>query len=125
MTFLLDTCTFLWLTVDSPRLSEKARSAVETSATPIFLSAVSMAELSILHALGRHSASAQSLVGFRKAMQIMSLALSEEATAKLDSLPPCHRDPFDRLLACQAVVHGLTLVTPDKVFDRYGIKRLW
>ena len=53
------------------------------------------------------------------------LDLSEAATLQLPKLPALHRDPFDRMLVCQAVAHGLTLVTPDTAVRSYPIRTLW
>jgi PIN domain nuclease of toxin-antitoxin system len=40
-------------------------------------------------------------------------------------LPHLHRDPFDRMLVCQAIAHGLTLVTPDEAIRRYPVRTMW
>jgi PIN domain nuclease of toxin-antitoxin system len=53
------------------------------------------------------------------------LPISLEHTAAVEELAPHHRDPFDRLLIAQAAAEGLSLVSTDAVFDRYGISRLW
>ncbi len=42
----------------------------------------------------------------------------------MPALPPIHRDPFDRMLICQAIEHGMTLVTPDAMIQRYPIRML-
>ena len=61
----------------------------------------------------------------RVARGIEPLALSEEAALQLPKLPPLHRDPFDRMLVCQALVGGLTVVTPDADIARYPVRTLW
>ena len=48
-----------------------------------------------------------------------------EDTRHASQLPDIHRDPFDRLLICQAIEHGLTLVTPDRYIQQYPIRTLW
>jgi PIN domain nuclease of toxin-antitoxin system len=53
------------------------------------------------------------------------LDLSAEAAYAGAELPLIHKDPFDRLLIGQAVVHGLTVITPDRAFERYGVATLW
>lgn len=45
--------------------------------------------------------------------------------ARVVDLPFHHRDPFDRLLAAQAIEEGLSIVSADPVFTRYGVKRIW
>jgi predicted nucleic acid-binding protein len=42
-----------------------------------------------------------------------------------DKLPSHHRDPFDRMLICQAMAHGLTLLTPDSQIAKYSVSVIW
>ncbi|MFU8883938.1 MAG: type II toxin-antitoxin system VapC family toxin [Cyanobacteriota bacterium] len=56
---------------------------------------------------------------------ILPLALEEEALRHLPKLPDHHRDPFDRMLICQAIEGGLVLVTPDPEIHRYPVRLLW
>ncbi|HEX7382423.1 MAG TPA: PIN domain-containing protein, partial [Nevskiaceae bacterium] len=56
---------------------------------------------------------------------IEALDLREAAVRHLSHLPHIHRDPFDRLLICQAIEYGLALVTPDPWIQRYPIRALW
>jgi len=55
------------------------------------------------------------------ACQLSSLPLDEASVSQLAKLPPIHRDPFDRMLICQAIEHGLTLVTMDDVIASYPV----
>jgi len=57
----------------------------------------------------------------RRRHSISSLALDEASVARLAGLPPLHRDPFDRLLVCQALEHGLTLITVDDAVRAYPV----
>ena len=54
-----------------------------------------------------------------------ALAITVNDAQRAGQLPGRHRDPFDRMLIAQAVVHGLALVSIDAVFDGYGVNRLW
>ena len=56
---------------------------------------------------------------------IESLALDEDAVMQIGKLPGHHRDPFDRMLVCQALAHGLTLLTPDPLISRYPVRTAW
>ena len=56
---------------------------------------------------------------------IKSLPLDEEATFYLAKLPEYHKDPFDRMLVCQAIIHGLTILTPDKLIQQYPARTTW
>ena len=53
------------------------------------------------------------------------LPVSVNAGARAGTLPEVHRDPFDRMLIAQAILHNLVLVSADELFDRYGVERLW
>jgi PIN domain nuclease of toxin-antitoxin system len=89
---------------------------------------VSFWEILIKHHLGRlplPEAPAAYIPRQRGRHRISSLALREEAVAHLPKLPPLHRDPFDRILVCQAIEHNLALVTGDPVVRSYPVRTLW
>jgi prevent-host-death family protein len=65
------------------------------------------------------------LIEQREAHGIDPLPIDETAVAQLPKLPDLHRDAFDRILVCQAIAHGLTLVTPDAAIRRYPVPTLW
>jgi PIN domain nuclease of toxin-antitoxin system len=125
---LLDTATFLWAATDSPLLSSSAREAVADPDNEVRLSAVSSWEITIKHALGKLvlPKPPETLIPeIREAYEIATLPLDEESTLQVNRLPDLHRDPFDRMLICQAIVHGLILVTPDEAIRRYPVRTLW
>ena len=68
---------------------------------------------------------AQYVPSRREANGIASLDLCEEAVLQLPKLPPLHTDPFDRMLICQAIAHGLAILTPDACIARYPVRVLW
>ena len=132
MRVLLDTCTFIWL-VSSPSLVPKgAKELLERDAVAITVSAASVWELSIkrkLGKLGELSPIAQDLTAFVR--QAIDTYLFEELpirtahAALAGELPLHHRDPFDRMLAAQAKIEALTLLSPDTAFDAYEVERRW
>jgi len=125
---LLDTCAALWLAVDSPKLSERASELYESPGNEILLSAVSSWEISLKYATGKLPLPSPPDVFIPQLRQMgcmESLPLSEEATFQLFRLPNLHRDPFDRMLICQAIVGGMTLLTPDKEIRRYPVRTAW
>jgi len=61
----------------------------------------------------------------REAHGIASLPLSEEEAQYVSRLPGLHRDPFDRMLICQAVVNGFAVLTPDTLISQYAVRTLW
>ncbi|NJD19264.1 MAG: type II toxin-antitoxin system VapC family toxin [Gemmatimonadetes bacterium] len=128
MTLLLDTATFLWWVTGSPRLSKRAREALTDPANGVFLSAASTWEIALKHTLGKLPLPEEPetlIPRLRAGHRIEELALSEAATLQLPKLPALHRDPFDRVLVCQAIAHGMTVVTSDPILRRYPIRTLW
>ncbi|MCU0755096.1 MAG: type II toxin-antitoxin system VapC family toxin [Xanthomonadales bacterium] len=128
--YLLDTCTFLWLIWDSPQLSELTREQLTDPEVPVYVSSVSIWEATQKHQLGKlrldgSEAAGAYFVRHRQAHALDALAFAERDAQHLSRLPPLHRDPFDRMLICQAIEHGLTLVTPDAAIHRYPIRTLW
>jgi PIN domain nuclease of toxin-antitoxin system len=61
----------------------------------------------------------------REAHGIDSLTIDEESVLQTDRLPLLHRDPFDRLLVCHAIVHGMTILTPDPLISAYPVRVVW
>jgi PIN domain nuclease of toxin-antitoxin system len=125
---LLDTCTFLWFNADAPALSPRARAMCLDSENELYLSVISAWEITLKHMAGRlplPEPAAQYVPSRRQANGIISLELSEETVLQLPKLPPLHGDPFDRMLVCQAIVHGLAILTPDEWITRYPVRVMW
>lgn len=118
MRLLLDTHAFLWWRGDDTRLGAAERDAIRDGQNDVFLSAATIWEIAIKHALGRlqipEPASAAALrLGFEP------LPISFTHAEAIAKLPPLHRDPFDRMLVAQARTEGLTLVTHDPAIRSY------
>jgi PIN domain nuclease of toxin-antitoxin system len=125
---LLDTCTFLWLVSDNKALSKNARDIFRSADNDVFLSVVSAWEIAIKFSLGNLPLPADPMhwiTASRQEHKITSLPLDEEAACYATKLPLMHKDPFDRMLICQAIVHELTLLTPDAHISQYPIRTLW
>jgi PIN domain nuclease of toxin-antitoxin system len=128
MKLLLDTCTFLWVILDAPRLSRQARQLFRAPDNEIYLSAASAWEISVKHALGHLPLPAPSerfVREMREAHGITSLPVDEESALHVSKLPALHRDPFDRMLVSQAIVHGLSVLTPDPLITQYPARTIW
>jgi PIN domain nuclease of toxin-antitoxin system len=125
---LLDTCTFLWIITGSRELSQAAAKVFADPANEILLSVVSVWELSVKHSLGKLPMPA-SLDRFvleqREKHGITVLPLEERAVFHLHKLPALHRDPFDRMLICQAIEHDCVLLTPDPLIAQYPVRTQW
>ena len=127
MNILLDTCEFLWLVSGDARLSATVSAAVLDPANEVFLSAVSFWEISIKHSLGKlplPQPPAQFIPQQREEHRLTPLALDEAPVARLGGLPALHRDPFDRMLICQAQAYGLTLASSDPLIRQYPVALL-
>jgi len=128
LNLLLDTCTFLWLITGSSALSQKARDVFQDPANEVYLSSVSVWEMMIKYGLGRLSLPdlpERFIPVQRERHGIDSLDLVEEAVLQLYKLPHYHRDPFDRMLICQAQFHGYALLTPDEKITAYPVRCIW
>lgn len=112
MRLLLDTHAFVWWLADDPRLGAAERDAVRDGQNDVFLSAASVWEMSIKQALGRLKAPA-AVSSVVDRLGIERLPIRFEHAEATRSLPPLHRDPFDRILVAQARIEGLTLLTRD------------
>jgi len=128
MKVLLDTATFWWIASGSNRLSTRAIEIFVDPANEIALSPISLWELLVKHQLGKLPTK-QPIVDViaraRDDRHIPSLPVRESAVMRLAELPPIHRDPFDRLLICQALDEGMTLLTPDDQIRAYSVPTIW
>ncbi|WP_419162512.1 type II toxin-antitoxin system VapC family toxin [Candidatus Palauibacter sp.] len=128
MRVLLDTHAFLWWLADSGRLSRPARRVIADETNDIVVSAASAWEIATKYRIGRlpgRETVALDVVGHIAGQGLRELPISVTDAERAGRLPGPHRDPFDRMLAAQALVRGLSLVSADAVFDRYGVARVW
>lgn len=124
MRLLLDTHAFLWYITNNPKLPRYAYDAIREKSNEAYLSVVSVWEILVKHQIGKLPLPAPAdeyLDERRAAHRIANLPLEVHAVSQLLALPPHHRDPFDRMLMCQALHHGLTIVTIDDQFRRYPV----
>ena len=123
MKFLLDTHVFLWYITGEKKISGSLLSSIRNPENEVHLSVISEWEIVIKYQLGRLSLPAAPGVYIptqRRRHQIDIRSLDESSVRILEKLPAIHRDPFDRMLLCQAIDHKLTLVTADALMKRYS-----
>ena len=128
MNILLDTCTFLWIVADSPELSLNARRLFEDPANDVYLSVASAWEIIVKHNLGKlplPELPHDFINNNRLSHRIETLPLDEAAVLQLSRLPEYHKDPFDRILICQAIAGGLVILTPDSHITNYPVRTEW
>lgn len=128
MNILLDTCTFLWVISNAPELSPKARTLFVNPDNEIYLSVASAWEIVVKHKLGKLPlplAPHEFIHTWRTRHHIDSLPLDEAAVFQLARLPDYHKDPFDRMIVCQAIASGLVILTPDPHISQYPVRTEW
>jgi PIN domain nuclease of toxin-antitoxin system len=129
MRLLLDAHTLLWWLGDDRRLSDAAREAIEASQTPL-IGAGTLVEIAVKRSLRKLEIDAD-WQARAQADGFATLAISSPHVARLQDLPyltiaGCkHRDPFDRLLASQALSDRIPIVTCDAAFAVYGTATIW
>jgi PIN domain nuclease of toxin-antitoxin system len=126
--FLLDTCTFLWIVGGSRTLPSTVRALLQAPDNDVYLSSASAWEIAIKHASGRMplpDRPERLVPSERERLGVSALPFDEESALHATRLPSLHRDPFDRMLVSQAIVHGLVIVTPDEMIARYPARVLW
>jgi PIN domain nuclease of toxin-antitoxin system len=127
MTYLLDTHTLIWFLRSAEGLPVRVREIIEDSATVLAVSLVTPWEMSIKVGIGRLDAQ-DILDDFELILTRGRFNLLTPTAAQVirsGRMPLYHRDPFDRLLAFQSLDLGCTLLSKDRVFDAYGVRRLW
>jgi len=113
----------LWLLAGDERIAH-ARTAIEDPRETVLLSAVCIWEAAIKSSLGKLRAP-DDLPGRLDKFAFERLPVTDRHTWMVRSLPAAHSDPFDRLLAAQAICERARIVSADATFDRYDVERLW
>lgn len=124
---LLDTFTFIGVASEPSRLSPGARLHIEDAEARLFVSAITMFELATAAAKGRLTLGVDPRTYFALALarhKIGVLDVTWEVAALSCELPPYHNDPADRFIIATAIIHDLTLLTPDQHIHRYGAARV-
>jgi PIN domain nuclease of toxin-antitoxin system len=125
---LLDTHAVLWYLSGDRRLPRSARRHIEQSRREKFLSLASVWEIAIkasLRKLELDDPLEQVIDAGITDSGAALLGISKHHAIRVATLPWHHRDPFDRMLAAQALVDDLTLLSSDETFDAYGVRRVW
>jgi len=122
MKLLLDTHIILWAAGQPEKLSESARETLLDTQNKLFFSAISLWEIVIKIGIGRKDFKVDPY-RLRKLLIINDyneLPVTSEHVIKVGTLPPLHKDPFDRLLIAQARCEGMDLLTVDSAVIEYG-----
>lgn len=128
MRLLLDTHAFLWWLDGDPSLSSTAQDAIADEGNDIHISAASAWEIVTKHRLGKLPGAARVAADVTACITdqgFIDLSISVRHGQTAGALPGPHRDPFDRMLIAQAMIEDLVLVSNERPFDAYGVRRLW
>lgn len=128
MKLLLDTHALLWWLLGDEKLTLKTRKAIADQANTVFVSAVCAYEIAFKNRLGKLPDADGLIHAFdavidRQGFQRLPVSTAHALRAGL--LPLSHRDPFDRLLVAQSLLDDLLLVSNERLFDDFGVARLW
>jgi PIN domain nuclease of toxin-antitoxin system len=124
---LLDTHVLLWWLQGGSNLSSQARTIVSDPATKALVSAASAWEIAIKFKAGKLDAGGL-VARFHSILEVnrfLELPVSATHAIKAGLLEGSHRDPFDRMLVAQAQIENVPIVSNDKMFDRFSVRRLW
>src|ERR1700733_4392144 len=121
MKLLLDRHLLLWAAAEPRRLSKQARALIENPDNDLLFSAASLWEIAIKRGLGREDFKVDARLLRRGLLDngYGELPIISDHVVAVDSLPPIHKDPFDRILVAQATVEGVTLLTIDSMVSQY------
>ena len=128
MRLLLDTHSFIWLSTEPKKLSQKAYDYLADSSNTIILSVISTWEMQIKIQIGKLDVGKPltEIINEQQTengIQILPIDLAH--TLKISELPLHHNDPFDRLLIAQSLVENIPILTKDAVFQKYDAEILW
>jgi PIN domain nuclease of toxin-antitoxin system len=125
MNLLIDTHVLLWAVDNDPSLSPAARAAITDGHNIVFVSAATAWELAIKKALGKLQVPTDTYLEELRHHRFTPLDITTEHALTVETLPPHHADPFDRMLVAQAQVEKLTLVTRDARLQAYPVPIIW
>lgn len=128
MRLLLDTCSFLWLSQQPDMLSGRSREAVDRAIGPIFLSDASIWEITLKYSRGKLPLPNVPRTWIPEKIQyhqLKVLPISHPNLFLSGELKDTHPDPFDRLIAAQAILGDLTIPSPDTALSDLGANRIW
>ncbi len=128
MRILLDSHTFFWFIHADARLSRSARKAIEAADAAVYVSAITAWEIAYKFSTGKWPQAeilTRDFIGIMSALGFERLPLSLEHARHAGALCSPHRDPFDRMLAAQAEIEDIPLVTADPAFRQFNVRTLW
>ncbi len=131
MKYLIDTCVYIWIiTNNQQRISKKAQEILsDAENNSFYVSIISQIETTIKHHKFGIAGMNLPIINYYQQVRIKTgidlLGLEQEDIATLAKLPKIHNDPFDKLLISQALNNNMTIVSPDKKFEKYPVRVIY
>jgi PIN domain nuclease of toxin-antitoxin system len=128
VSYLFDTRALFWWLFFPNLLTQRVRETISSSSDQCFVSAISAYEMSCKNHRGRWPEVAMLVAAFEEISRsegFTVLPLNAAHAARAGTFPVKHRDPFDRMIAAQALVEGLAVVSGDAAMEGLGAKRVW
>jgi PIN domain nuclease of toxin-antitoxin system len=125
---LLDTCTLIWATLSPATLSRKARKTIADDHNEILVSAASAWEISTKVRLGKLPGAEkleQDYLDVMDAAGYLQLPIDTSCALRAGRLTAEHKDPFDRMIAAQALALDVAILSPDPQLDQFSVRRVW
>lgn len=121
MKLLIDTHLLIWAAAGMELVPRHARALMADAEAELYFSVASLWEIAIKRSLGRPDFQIDARVLRRGLIDngYQEMAILSAHVVAVDTLPPIHKDPFDRLLIIQAQIEGITLLTNDVLLARY------
>lgn len=127
MKVFLDTHVIVWTGLASNHLSAKARMVLQ-EASEIYVSAASAWEIAMKVRLGKWPEAVNLEADFMKKMKsagFQVLPVTAPEALRAGRLPGDHGDPFDRMIAAQALSLDISILSIDSKLDQFGVRRFW
>jgi PIN domain nuclease of toxin-antitoxin system len=133
MTYLLDTHTFIWATLDVGKLTERTRKIIIDKSNDVYVSVISFWEISLKTSINKMSFDGINIKDFPElarnmGINILNMKAQESITFSNLSLKTNHKDPFDRMIIWQAIINDMNLISKDQLFEQYkdnGLRLIW
>lgn len=127
MSYLIDTHTLIWAISDTNKLSRKVRKLIENLDNKIYISVVSLWEITVKKSLGKleFGFTTEEFFDLITKTRIEVLNIEKDHLIKLQSLAYHHKDPFDRLIIAQCISENYSLISKDQVLSKYPLELIW
>ena len=128
MNLLLDSCTLIWLASEPARLSQAATATINSPEAILHVSHASLWGIALKHGAGKLTLPTAPRHWWTEQVGkwgLVELPLTAEVLLRGSELPAHHKDPFDRILLAQSLMHDLAVVSPDEALPPYGVRVVW